>query len=526
MRKFYAPLSAEIPANRSNTHDLLEMTWQADGRHGFRFSRTDMGSNAPSTSERKPMSKGKILVVDDEASARAALSEMLRAEGYETETAGDGFKALGRLDEFAPDVVLTDLNMPGMDGVELLSKLKEIDSELPVVMMTAFGGVEAAVSAMRAGALDYLTKPLNMDELFIVLERTIERTKLRRETAQLRSQVRARYSFDNIVGTSPEMQRVFKTVAQIAPSRATVLLAGESGTGKELVAAAIHHHSPRASAPFVKLHCAALAESLLESELFGHERGAFTGAERKREGRFEQANGGTLFLDEIGEISLSTQVKLLRILQEREFERVGGNQTIHVDVRVIAATNRDLREMVAAGKFREDLFYRLNVINLTLPSLKQRPTDVPALAMHFLKHYAHENAKTLTSISDDALAQLTNYGWPGNVRELENVIERAVVLADGERIEASHLPVELAAAARRSGPPAIPGSTLDELERYAILRTMESVGGATGKAAELLGISVRKIQYKLQEYNAAPKSKRAPAVTPDDGTQTPLPSSS
>jgi DNA-binding NtrC family response regulator len=462
------------------------------------------------------MTKGKILVVDDEAGARTALAEILRSEGYEVETASDAFKALGRMDEFAPDVVLTDLTMPGIDGVELLRKIKEDDSELPVILMTAYGGVEAAVSAMREGAADYLTKPLNTDELSIVLERAIERTKLRREASLLRNQVSARYSFDNIIGSSPEMQRVFKSVTQVAPSRATVLLTGESGTGKELVAAAIHHHSPRAGGPFVKLHCAALAETLLESELFGHDRGAYTGADRKREGRFEQANGGTLFLDEIGEISPSTQVKLLRVLQEREFERVGSNQTLRVDVRVVAATNRDLKEMIAAGRFREDLFYRLNVINLKLPSLRQRASDVPALALHFLKHFSAENGKSIQSISDLALTQLANYTWPGNVRELENVIERAVVLAEGDVIEPSHLPLELAAASRRSGPPPIPGSTMDELERYAILKTMESVGGSTGKAAELLGISVRKIQYKLQEYNSAPKAKSDRAATIED----------
>jgi DNA-binding NtrC family response regulator len=458
-----------------------------------------------------------ILVVDDEASARSALAELLKGEGYVVETAGDGFKALGKLEEFSPSLVLSDLNMPGMDGVELLRKLKETNPELPVVLMTAFGGVETAVSAMREGAIDYLTKPLNMDELLIVVQRALEQSKLRQEASNLRGQLRERYSFDNIVGTSPEMQHVFKVVAQVAPSRATVLLTGESGTGKELVAAAIHHHSPRAPGPFVRLHCAALADSLLESELFGHERGAFTGADRKREGRFEQAHGGTLFLDEIGEISLATQVKLLRVLQEREFERVGGGQTIRVDVRVVAATNRDLKEMVAQGRFREDLFYRLNVINLPLPALRRRPSDVPPLAMHFLKRYAEENGKSLASISDDALALLVGYPWPGNVRELENVIERAVVIADGERLEAQHLPPELGATARRGGAPVIPGATMDDIERYAILKTMESAGGSTGKAAEILGISVRKIQYKLQEYSAAPKS-HAPviAAAPDD----------
>jgi DNA-binding NtrC family response regulator len=457
------------------------------------------------------MHKANILVVDDEPSARTPLVDLLKAQGYAVETAGDGFKALGRVSSFGPELVLTDFNMPGMDGIELLEKLKEHDPELPVVLMTAYGAVETAVNAMKKGAFDYLQKPLNLDELFIVIERALERRRLRRETTELRTRLEERYSFENIVGSSPEMQQVFKSIVQIAPSRATVLISGESGTGKELVAAAIHQRSPRASGPFVRLHCAALAETLLESELFGHERGAYTGADRKREGRFEQANGGTLFLDEIGEISPSTQVKLLRVLQEREFERVGGNQTLHVDVRVIAATNRDLKAMVAAGTFREDLYYRLNVINLALPTLAERASDIPALAMHFLKRYARENAKEVGTVSDTALALLLGHSWPGNVRELENVIERAVVIAEGDSIEPRHLPPELAASSRRDKTPTIPGATLDELERYAILTTLESVAGSTSKTAEILGISVRKIQYKLQEYGATHKS-HMPAV--------------
>jgi DNA-binding NtrC family response regulator len=462
------------------------------------------------------MAKARILVVDDEANARSALAEILKEEGYSVETAGDGFKAGAKLDEFEPDLVLSDLKMPGMDGVELLRKVKERDPELPVVLMTAFGAVETAVSAMREGASDYLVKPLNTDELMVVLERALERAHLRRETVELRGRLEERYSFHNIVGSSPEIQRVFKAVTQVAPSRATVLVTGESGTGKELIAAAIHQRSPRAGKPFVRLHCAALAESLLESELFGHERGAYTGADRRREGRFEQADGGTLFLDEIGEISGATQVKLLRVLQEREFERVGGNQPVRVDVRVVAATNRDLKAMVAAGTFREDLYYRLNVINLTLPALRERPSDVPALAAHFLKRFAEENGKPILTISDAVLAQLASYPWPGNVRELENVIERAVVLADGAALEPQHLPPEIAVAARRNGMPVIPGATMDELERYAIMKTLESVGGATGRAAEVLGISVRKIQYKLQDYGAAPKS-HVPALAEATG---------
>jgi DNA-binding NtrC family response regulator len=455
--------------------------------------------------------KGRILVVDDEPNARTALAEILREEGYAVETAADGFKGLARFEEFAPDLVLTDLKMPGMDGVELLRKLRQIDTELPVVIMTAFGAVETAVSAMREGAADYLTKPLNTDELTMVIERALERSKLRRETQELKSQLAERYKFDNIIGNSPEMQEVFKSVAQVAPSRATVLVTGESGTGKELVAAAIHHRSPRHAGPFVRLHCAALAETLLESELFGHERGAYTGADRRREGRFEQADGGTLFLDEIGDITASTQVKLLRVLQERQFERVGGNQTLTVDVRLIAATNRDLKQLVAEGRFREDLFYRLNVINIQLPPLRKRRSDVAALAMHFLQRFARENDKRVDRFSDSALARIVAYDWPGNVRELENVVERAVVLADGPTIELHHLPSELEAADRGHAAPTIPGSSMADIERFAILQTLEAHGGSTSKAAEVLGISVRKIQYKLHEYGAAPKSS-VPAV--------------
>jgi DNA-binding NtrC family response regulator len=289
-----------------------------------------------------------------------------------------------------------------------------------------------------------------------------------------------------------------------------VLITGESGTGKELIAAAIHQRSPRANGPFVKLHCAALAETLLESELFGHERGSFTGAAGRREGRFAQANGGTLFLDEIGEISLSVQVKLLRFLQEHEFERVGGNETMRVDVRVIAATNRDLKAAIGEGRFREDLYYRLNVITLPMPSLRARPSDIPSLATHFLKKYAAENGKALEGFSDEALLRLSGYGWPGNVRELENVVERATVLASGSRVTAAELPPHL--VPRREGGLMIPGSTLEAIERHAILKTLESTGGSTSKAAEILGMSVRKIQYKLHEYQGVPKGAGAPAI--------------
>jgi DNA-binding NtrC family response regulator len=451
---------------------------------------------------------GRILVVDDEANARSALVELLREEGYSVEGAADGFKALGKLTELAPDLVLTDLKMPGMDGIDLLKKIHAHDQGIAVVVMTAFGAVETAVAAMRAGASDYLTKPVNVVEMSLVVKREIGQRRLRAEAGMLRARLAERYGLRNMIGDSAPMQEVFKTVEQVAGARASVLITGESGTGKELIAAGIHEKSPRAKGPFVKLHCAALAESILESELFGHERGAFTGAATRRDGRFFQANGGTLFLDEVGEISPAVQVKLLRFLQEREFERVGGNETINVDVRIIAATNRNLPQRVQEGKFREDLFYRLNVINIEMPALRERPSDVPSLAGHFLRKYAAENGKAISGFSDDALARLGGYWWPGNVRELENVIERAVVLCRGQEITGAELPPSLVPPKAGSGL-LIPGSTLDAVERYVITKTLESTGGSTSRAAEILGISVRKVQYKLHEYEGAPRSQQA-----------------
>jgi len=446
--------------------------------------------------------------------ARTALTELLRDDGYVVEAAADAFKALGKVAEFAPDLVLTDLKMPGMDGLQLLERLREGDCDLPVIVMTAFGEVETAVRAMRSGARDYLAKPVNVGELSLVVARELEQRRIRVEAGLLRTRLTEKYSFQNIIGNSAIMQAIFKTVVQIASSRASVLVTGESGTGKELIAAAIHERSPRAKGPFIKLHCAALAESLLESELFGHERGAFTGALARRDGRFFQAHQGTLFLDEIGDISQGLQVKLLRFLQEREFERVGGNDTISVDVRVIAATNRDLQQMVAQGRFREDLFYRLNVISLEMPALRSRPSDTPLLAGHFLRKFAVENGKEMRGFTSEALEHLAAYAWPGNVRELENVIERAVVLAQSPEITLADLPPHLVAA-RASGGLHIPGATMDEIERFAITKTLESTGGSTSRAAEILNISVRKIQYKLHEYESAPRSAR-PSLSTDE----------
>ncbi|AGP32721.1 sigma-54-dependent transcriptional regulator [Sorangium cellulosum] len=454
----------------------------------------------------------RVLVVDDEASARSGLEKLLRQEGYAVDAAADGAAALEVAAERPPDVVVTDLKMPRMDGVTLLGKLREQDPALPVIVVTAFGDVSSAVQAMRAGAEDYLTKPVDFDALLVSLERALERSALRAEAENLRRQLREREGegVEGLIGASPAMQRVYRMARQVAGARATVLITGESGTGKGELARAIHAKGPRVKAPFVTLHCAALAESLLESELFGHERGAFTGADKRRIGRFEQAHGGTLFLDEVGEIAPSTQVKLLRVLQERTFERVGGNDTVSVDVRLIAATNRDLAAAVQEGRFREDLYYRLNVVHIDMPPLRVRDTDVLLLANHFLRRFAAENHRKIEGFSDAARAKLVAHRWPGNVRELENAIERAVVLCDETRIDAEHLPIDAAPVAK--GALRIPGATMAEIERYAILSTLEATNGSTTRAAELLDISIRTIQYRLHEYGMTAKSKKAQAA--------------
>jgi DNA-binding NtrC family response regulator len=465
-------------------------------------------------------SRGRILIVDDEANARAALSEILRDEGYATETAADGFKALGKLEEFCPDVVLTDLKMPGLDGIAFMEKAKAAAPGTVFVVMTAFGTIHSAVTAVKKGAENYLTKPLEYEALSVVVERAMEKARLLHETRELRDRLRERNVFGHIVSDDPKTRAVLDLVAQVGPSKASVLITGESGTGKELIAEAIHAASPRAKLPFVRLHCAALAESLLESELFGHERGAFTGAVARREGRFKQADGGTLFLDEIGEVPQGTQVKLLRFLQERTFERVGGNETLKVDVRIIAATNRDLAAEIRQGRFREDLFYRLNVVALELPPLRERRADIAPLASFFLAKYAAENGKQISGLSDEMLARLHDHAWPGNVRELENVIERAVVLCDSGQIEPRHLPSSVVPQEERDGPPPIPGSSIADLERYAILKTLEACGGSTSKAAMILGMSTRKIQYKLHEYGSPP-AEHGPEPEPEAETTPP-----
>jgi two-component system NtrC family response regulator/two-component system response regulator HydG len=454
--------------------------------------------------------KARIVVIDDEVNAAAALETLLREDGYEVAGANDARTGLALLEKTDPDIVLTDLRMPGMDGLELLAKIKEIRPETMVLLMTAYGTVKTAVRAMKLGAEDYLAKPIDVEELEVILQRVLEKKRLLEETRVLRERVQGKYCFENLVGESPEMLAAFKTVRQVAPSSSSVLLLGESGTGKELFAQALHQNSPRKSKPFIKVACAALPETLLESELFGHEKGSFTGALYARAGRFEMADGGTLFLDEIGDISATVQIKLLRFLEEREFERVGGNRTYKVDVRIVCATHRDLKKKLEDGSFREDLYYRLNVIEIHIPPLRDRGADIPVLAHHFLKRYADANGKDVRGISDEALALLLRHPWPGNVRELENAIERAVVLASETVLTPDHFPTlrrmpgEVTPAAGSGGlGVAIPGSSFADIEREAILRTLEAVGGSTSRAASLLQISARKIQYKLKEYHEA-----------------------
>jgi two-component system NtrC family response regulator/two-component system response regulator HydG len=446
--------------------------------------------------------KGRILIADDEETARNSLGQILTDDGYQTYLAADGKEALRLVAQEAPDILLTDLRMPGMDGQEVLSRIRQGYPEVAVVVMTAHGTIRSAVRALRDGAEDYLTKPIDVEELEHLLERLLNRKRLAAETRMLRERLDDKYRFENIIGRSPEMLEVFRLVEQVAPSQASCLVTGESGTGKELIAQALHQRSPRRDAPFVKVSCAALPETLLESELFGHERGSFTGAISRRSGRFEVAAGGTVFLDEIGDVPLGMQVKLLRFLQERQFERIGGNVTLTVDVRVIAATHRDLPVLVREGKFREDFYYRLNVIEIPLPPLRSRSQDIPLLVDFFVRRFADANAKEVDSVTDETLAALTGYAWPGNVRELEHAIERAVVLSRGNQLDLSLFPILPAPAieAEHPGGPLVPGATLEEIEREAIMRTLESVGGSTSRAAAILKISPRTIQYKIKQY--------------------------
>jgi DNA-binding NtrC family response regulator len=452
----------------------------------------------------------RVLVVDDERAVRTALQLHLAKRSMPVECAENAEQALNALRERAFDLVITDVRMPGPSGIELLGALRARYPELPVVVMTGQASVSDAVAAMKNGAADYVLKPLSRDELFIILDRVLEQRALRNELTQLRHQVQQQYGFENIVGASEVMRRVYEDVAAVAESSATVLLNGPTGTGKELLAHAIHYRSRRAKAPFVRVNCAAIPESLLESELFGHEKGSFSGAIRQHNGKFEQADGGTLLLDEIGETNLAMQAKLLRVLENGEFQRVGGAQTQTVDVRVIAATHRDLRKEVDAGRFREDLYYRLHVVAIRVPSLAERREDIPLLVDHFLRKYAEKNHRPPARLSADQMERLVAYPWPGNVRQLEHAVERAIVLhREGEPFD---LPVPEAAPSPAAAAPTLPprppltptalasslDASVDAYERQLILDALASAHGVQARAAALLGVSRSNLNYRIR----------------------------
>ena len=451
--------------------------------------------------------KSTVLVVDDDHAHRTMLNTLIRGWGYAVSEADDGSTAVEQVKETSFDLVLMDVRMVRVSGLEALETIKSYNPAIPVIIMTAYSSVETAVAALKQGAHDYLTKPLDFDKLRLTLERAMEHTRLKEENRLLRENLGQQFDSQNIIGKSPSMLKLLETVAQVAPSEATVLISGESGTGKELIAGALHFNSPRKSGPFVKINCAAITETLLESELFGHERGAFTGADRRREGRFSQAHGGTLFLDEVSEMSLMMQVKLLRVLQEREFNRVGGETTIQVDVRVIAATNKNLMEQINEGAFREDLYYRLNVVELQVPPLMTRKEDIPLLAQHFLEMFATKNRKAIKGFTPKAMDSLIRYDWPGNVRELMNAVERGVVLARSNYLDEADFPFvkdssiqndhDLANPAELSVQGDVP---LNEVEKTVILNTLEAAGGNKSEAARRLGITRKTLHKKLKAY--------------------------
>src|SRR5262245_52157846 len=443
--------------------------------------------------------KKRILVVEDEEKLRRVIELQLGTQGFDVEKTGNAEEALKVVDR--ADLVLTDLKLPQMSGLELLASIRRQNDHVPVVIMTAFGSIETAVEAMKAGATDFLPKPFSLDHLRQGVYKGLEMRALRDENRQLKEELGRRYEFDNIIGRSSPMQEIFAASERVAPTRATVLLAGESGVGKDLIARAIHFHSPRRDRPLVKINCTAIPENLMESELFGYEKGAFTGANSTKPGKFEQADSGTVFLDEIGDVPGVIQVKLLRILQEREFERLGSNVTRHIDVRVVAATNQDLRAALEQGTFREDLYYRLNVVPLNIPSLRERKVDIPFLANHFVKKLAPDAGCSVESITDAAMEKLMAYHWPGNVRELENVIERSLVMCGGAELDASDIKLE---AAPRSRPQTennfLPeGMSLDQYEQELIREALRRADGNKSQAARLLGLTRNALRYRLTQ---------------------------
>ncbi len=463
-----------------------------------------------------------VLIVDDSPDIRFAMSEVLKTKGFCVESASDGQEAIDILDTRFFDIVLTDLSMPRKSGMDVLKFVTEHSPETICIIITGYGTIQGAVEALKLGAYDYLCKPIKPDEVIILIDKALEIRNLRRENKNLKKELKNKYGFKNIIGSSPAMKEVFSLIEKVADTDSTVLITGESGTGKELIAHAIHYASDRKDKPFIPVNCAAIPEELLESELFGHEKGAFTHAIKTRIGRFELANKGTIFLDEIGEMSPSLQVKLLRVLQERKFERVGGVKTISVDIRVVAATNKDLETEVKEGKFREDLFYRLNVIPIHIPPLRERPSDIPLLVDYFLRKYSKGKGRKVEGVSEDAMKILMKYDWPGNVRELENIIERLVILSNGKTIKKEDLPIQIIekvgaqiSTALPTGEMEIPeeGLSLSEavsnLEKTLILKALERTGGIKNRAAKLLKMNRTTLIEKMKKLGLMPKSKKA-----------------
>lgn len=449
----------------------------------------------------------KILIVDDDPGHLTTLKTITKSWGYTVETANDGVVAVDTVKSGPVDLILMDVRMTNMSGIEALGQIKDYNPSIPVIIMTAYSSVESAVEALKSGAYDYLIKPLDFEVLKLTIERASEHAGLKAENRALKEHLRSDYDIANIIGRSQPMKKLMDMMSMVAPSEATVLITGESGTGKELIARSLHFNSPRKEKPLVVVNCASITETLLESELFGHEKGAFTGADKRREGRFMQANHGTIFLDEIGETSPTMQAKLLRVLQEKEVQRVGSEETIKVDVRIVAATNRNLEADVANGRFREDLFYRLNVMNLNVPPLKERQEDIPLFAQHFLKKFADKNRKTVKGFVPLAVDMLLNYDWPGNVRELENAIERAVILLTGEHITEKQLPLNITkkypdlSTSPIAAAPVMDGTrSMEEIEKEAILATLKASGGNKSETARRLGITRKTLHNKLKNY--------------------------
>ncbi|MGD0623612.1 MAG: sigma-54 dependent transcriptional regulator [Thermodesulfobacteriota bacterium] len=455
------------------------------------------------------MSGEKILLIDDSPDILTHLSEYLKNEGYEVEASTDGEKAISMIERKCYDIILTDLMMPNIDGMEVLKYVTQHSRESICMILTGYGTIKNAVEAVKLGAFDYLTKPIKMDEILITLKRALEFRDLKRENQNLRNQLKKKYKFENIIGDSEKMHQIFETIEKVADTDSTILILGESGTGKELIAKAIHYNSYRREGPFIPVNCAAIPSELLESELFGHEKGAFTNAIRTRIGRFELANGGTVFLDEIGDMSPNLQSKLLRVLQERQFERIGGVKTVKIDIRIIAATHQDLKVAVEQGKFRQDLYYRLNVIPIQIPPLRERKSDIPLLVHHFLNHFNRSKKRKIEGINNEALNRFLEYLWPGNVRELENIIERIVILTNNDSITVQDLPEKIQTLSRDEQAPLfeIPeegislDNALNEFEKKLILQALNKTGWIKNKAAQLLSLNRTTLIEKIKRQN-------------------------